>query len=144
MPAPESRIEAYENGHRVPFAYRPPTLTASLSQSDDAVLEKYVKQKPADYSQRQMATGLLFLFEEDTTQATAPTEKQRFHGKVRSGDMWLIPPFTFHSACFPGIHGVVALSIGSLALEHHPFRGKRQRVTLAAERGDKPYCFLGS
>ena len=119
MPISESRIKVYENGHRVPFAYRPPLSTASLFQSDDAVLERYVKQEPANYRERQMATGLLFLFEDELTQATARTEEQRFHGEVCSGDMWLIPPFALHSAFFPGVHGVVALSIGPLALERH-------------------------
>jgi AraC family transcriptional regulator len=119
MPISESRIEVYENGQRVPFAYRPPALTASLFQSDDAVLERYVKQEPADYRERQMATGLLFLFEDEATQVTARTEKQRFHGQICSGDMWLIPAFVLHSAIFPEVHGVVALSMGSLALERH-------------------------
>ena len=119
MPVSESRIEVYEKGHRVPFACRPPLSTASLFQNDDAVLERYVKQEPADYGERQMATALLFLFEDEATQVTARSEKQRFHGKVCSGDMWLIPPFVRHSASFLGIHGVVALSIGSLALERH-------------------------
>ncbi|MEP7016151.1 MAG: AraC family transcriptional regulator [Verrucomicrobiota bacterium] len=66
-----------------------------------------------------MATALLFLFEDEATRVTARAEKQRFHGKVCSGDMWVIPPFVPHSALFPGVHGVVALSIGSLALERH-------------------------
>ena len=119
MSIPESRIEVYENGHRVPFAYRPPLLTASLFQSDDAVLERYVKQEPANYRERQMATGLLFLFEDEATDVTARMEEQRFRGQVLSGDMWLIPRFALHSAFFPGVHGVVALSVGPLALERH-------------------------
>lgn len=119
MSVPESRIEVYEKGQRVPFAHRPPLWTASLFQSGDAVLERYVKQEPADYGERQMAAVLLFLFEDEATQVTARTEKQRFHGQVCSGDMWLIPPFIPHSAVFPGVHGVVALSIGSLAMERH-------------------------
>lgn len=119
MAISESRIEVYENGHRVPFAYRPPVLAASLFRSDDAVLERYLKQEPAKYGERQMATGLLFLFEDESTQATARTEEQRFHGQILSGDMWLIPRFALHNAFFPGVHGVVALSIGPLALERH-------------------------
>jgi AraC family transcriptional regulator len=119
MPISESRIEVYQDGHRVPFAYRPPFSTASLFRDDDAVLERYVKQEPADYGERQMGTGLLFLFEDAAAQVTARSEKQRFHGQVRSGDMWLIPHLVRHSASFPGVHGVVALSIGSLTMERH-------------------------
>ena len=77
MPVSESRIEVYEKGHRVPFAYRPPLSTASLFQSDDAVLERYVKQEPADYGERQMATALLFLFEDEATQVTARIRKTK-------------------------------------------------------------------
>ena len=119
MPVLDSRIEVYDKGHRVPFAFRPPLTITSLFHDDDAVLERYVKQEPADYGERQMGTVLLFLFEDEATQVTARTEKQRFYGKVCSGDMWLIPPFVRHSASFPGVHGVVALSIGSLAMERH-------------------------
>ena len=119
MPVSDSRIEVYEKGHRVAFAHCPPLTIASLFQNDDAVLEKYVKQEPADYGERQRAPCLLFLFEDEATQVTARSEKQKFHGKVCSGDMWLIPPFVRHSAVFPGVHGVVALSIGSLAMERH-------------------------
>jgi hypothetical protein len=119
MPVSGSRIEVYENGHRVPFAYRPPALTASLFQNEDAVLERYVKQAPANYRERQMANDLLLLFEDEATDVTARMEEQWFHGRVLSGDIWVIPRFVLHSACFPGVHGVVALSIGPLALQRH-------------------------
>ena len=77
MPVSESRIEVYEKGHRVPFAYRPPLSTASFFQNDDAVLERYVKQEPADYGERQMATALLFLFEDEATRSHRAHQKNK-------------------------------------------------------------------
>jgi hypothetical protein len=37
-----SRIEAYENGRRVPIATLPPVLSKPVSLNEDVVLEKHI------------------------------------------------------------------------------------------------------
>jgi AraC family transcriptional regulator len=114
-----SRIESYQNGRRVAFAYRPPLLSCSPFQSEDTVLERYATPHGAEYRERQTPTCILFLHDGEPTEATAHMGEQRFRGWLRPGDMWLIPSLTVHSSFFPKAHGGVVLSIGSLALERH-------------------------
>jgi len=114
-----SRIEAYANGRRIPFAPRPPVLSSSVSLGEDVVLEKHVTPHAAEYPEREHPTHVLFLPQGKPVRVAYQIEGKRFHAETHPRHLWIIPRAMRHSSRFEGQHGGLLLSIGNDQFERH-------------------------
>lgn len=112
-----SRIEAYENGRRIPIALRPPVLSKPVSLNGEVVLEKHITPSAAEYPERQHLTHVLYLPQAGPVRVNYRCEGKQFDTQTRSGHVWIMPRGTRHSSRFEGRHGGVVLSIGKEQFE---------------------------
>src|ERR1700722_8561715 len=114
---PQFRIEAYENGKRIPISQRPPAVSTSTLFGEQVILERHVTTEPAQYGERHQPAHVVFLYDAQPTLAGCRTEGRRFTGWVRPGDMWIVPRSTRHTGTFQGSHGGLVLSIENSQFE---------------------------
>jgi AraC family transcriptional regulator len=114
-----SRIEAYENGRRVPIATRPPVLSKSVSLSEDVVLERHLTPGAAEYPEREHLAHVLYLPQPVSVRVDYRSEGKQFATQAQPGHVWIIPRGMRHSSRFEGQHGGVVLSIGMQQFEHN-------------------------
>jgi AraC family transcriptional regulator len=116
---PQSRIEAYENGRRIPISSRPPVLSTSSLLGEHVILERHLTPEPAKYGERHQPAHVVFLYDAEPTLAACRTEGRRFNGWVHPGDVWIVPRSTRHTGTFQGPHGGLVLAIENSQFERH-------------------------
>lgn len=115
----QPRIEAFQNGRRIPISPRPPVLSRFVTLGEDVVLEEHVIPHAAEYPGREFPTHVLVLYRSGPVRATSQTAEKHFDAEVHPGDVWIVPRGARHSARFEGRHGGVLLSIGNEQFERH-------------------------
>jgi AraC family transcriptional regulator len=108
-----SRIEANENGRRIPIATLPPVLSKPVSLDEDVVLEKHITHGVAEYPEREHLTHLLYLPQAEPVRVDYRCEGKQFDTEAQPGTVWIMPRGTRHSSRFEGQHGGLVLSIGN-------------------------------
>jgi AraC family transcriptional regulator len=117
--ASRPRIDAFQNGRRIPIASRPPVLSRFVSLCEDVVLEKYVIPHTVEYSEREFPTHFLFFCQSEPVRVISRIAEKQFEAKTHPGHIWIVPRGARHTAHFYGKHGGVLLSIGNDQFERN-------------------------
>jgi AraC family transcriptional regulator len=115
----QSRIRVYEEGRETLLCTRPPSFAAAISLDESVILEKHVTPRAAEYRERESDAHLLFLSDSQPVSATLQMDGQKFNGRTRSGDIWILPRLMPHSSIFDSPHGGLVLSVSNTVLERH-------------------------
>jgi AraC family transcriptional regulator len=117
--ASRPRIEAFQNGCRVPVAPGPPILSTFVSLGESVVLERYVIPRAWEYANREFPTHMLFLSQNKPVRVACQIAEKQFDAQMHPGHIWIVPRGVRYSARFAGKHGGVFLSIGIEQFDRH-------------------------